>query len=71
MKPMTVKLGRRSFGSYEIGGRKSKFSMEYGFPLDRGYMEGFCSKKFERITGFKLKLGESCLVQFHVKKVKK
>ena len=71
MKPITVKIGRRRCGGgYEIGPSRARFDSECGFPMSY-FITGFCDKKFERVTEFKLKLGESCLVQFHVKRVKK
>lgn len=48
-------LGRTADGDYEIGKRKAKWSVVYGFmdPLLK-----FCHKEWEQITGMKLKRKE-------------
>ncbi len=56
-KPMTVKIGRRNNGNYEIAtSRGSWLSGDFGFHFPE-ILAGFCDTGFERVTGFKLKTG--------------
>jgi len=53
MKKRQLWLGKADSGErYEIGtGKWSGWDFQY-------YVQGFCGRDFERITGLKLKLGE-------------
>lgn len=73
-KPKTVWLGSREGffsyepGGYELGKRKTTFDPEKGFRYG-DYIIGFCSKDFERITGFALKPGEVKKVRIIIEEV--
>lgn len=69
------KIEKRTHGDYSLHVKKPSTYCGCNDPecclQDTDPMYNFCPKNFEKITGFKMKGGEFCQVEIHVKRVPK